>query len=130
MLPFRLSHITGRANTYSRWKGRREHPGSRIHMGSTVEEELQEPTLSSLAEVSPASAALPPTGKYNDDLTSSLCCALMLVQYGGGLPRHLGEHKEMLPQAFLHEYKTGAKSKGAMTNDDCISISAASLEAP
>lgn len=97
-------------------------------MGSTVEEELQEPTLLSLAEVSPASAAIPPAGKYKDDLTSSPRCALLLLQYGGALPRHLSEQKEMLLQALLQEYKTGAKSKGAMTNDDCISISAVSSE--
>lgn len=106
----------------------REHPGSKMCVGSTVEEELQEPTLLSLAEVSPASAALPPAGKYKDDLTSSPRCASLLVRYGGALPRHPNEHKEMLTQALLQEYKTGAKSKGAMTNDDCISISAASLE--
>ena len=97
-------------------------------MGSTVEEELQEPTLLSLTEVLPASAALPLAGKYEDDLTSSPHCASLLVQYRGAFPRHLGEHKEMLLQALLQQYKTGAKSKGAMTNDDCISISAASLE--
>lgn len=37
-----------------------------MHMGSTVEEELQELTLSSLPEVLPASAALPPEGKYEE----------------------------------------------------------------
>lgn len=96
-------------------------------MGNTVEE-LQELTLLSLAEDSPASAALPPAGKYEDNSTSSPHCASLLVQYGGALPRHLGEHKEMLLQTLLQEYKTGAKSKVAMTNDDGISISAASLE--
>lgn len=78
---------------YSRWKERKEHPGSRMHMGSTVEEELQELTLSSLPEVLPASAALSPAGKYEDDLTSSPCCASLLMQYGGALPRDLGEHE-------------------------------------
>lgn len=128
VLPFGLSRITGRANTYSRWEERGEHSGSRMHMGSTEGEELQELSLFSLAKVSPASAAPPPSGKYKNDLTSSPCHASLLAQYGGAVPRLFGEHKEMLPQALLQEYKRGPKSKGAMTIDDCLSISAASLE--
>lgn len=41
------------------------------------------------------------------------------MQYGGALPRHLSEHKEMLPQASFQEHKTGVKSKGTVTNTDC-----------
>lgn len=88
----------------------------------------KELTLLSLAKISPASAAPPPSGKYKNDLTSSPCHASLLAQYGGAVPRHFGEHKEMLPQALLQEYKRGPESKGAMTIDDCLSISAASLE--
>lgn len=86
VLPFGLSRITGRANTYSRWEERGEHSGSRMHMGSTEGEELQELSLFSLAKVSPASAAPPPSGKYKNDLTSSPCHASLLAHMVGLFP--------------------------------------------
>lgn len=50
------------------------------------------------------------------------------MQYGGALPRHLSEHKEMLPQASFQEHKTGVKSKETVTNTDCVTLPAAPLE--
>ena len=114
---FGLSYFMGRANTYSRWKKRGEHPGSRMHVGSTVEKNWPfYPWMRSLQPLQLQNAVqdtvLYSTGKYKDDLTSSPCCASLLTQCGAALPRHLREHKEMLPPTLLQECRKEWRARG------------------